>query len=51
MNKKNKTRDQFFKLRLLSDEVVELKHLAQSEELDISKYVRSRIFAQNQQAA
>ena len=40
-------RDKFFKIRLLPSEVTELKELAKSENLDPSKFVRSRIFSKN----
>ncbi len=40
-------RDKFFKIRLLPSEVTELKELAKSENLDPSKFARSRIFSKN----
>ena len=46
LRKKTK-RDKFFKIRLLPSEVTELKELAKSENLDPSKYARSRIFSKN----
>ena len=45
--RKKTKRDKFFKIRLLSSEVTELKELAKSENLDPSKFVRSRIFSKN----
>jgi hypothetical protein len=41
------TRDRFLKIRLLPSEVTELQRLAKSENLDPSKFVRSRIFPKN----
>lgn len=38
-------RDKFFKIRLLQSEVTELRNLAQAENLDPSKFVRSLIFS------
>ena len=46
MKKENK-RDKYFKFRLLLSEVEELKELAKAENLDPSKFVRSRIFSKN----
>ena len=40
-------RDKFFKIRLLTTEVTELRELAKAENLDPSKFVRSRIFSKN----
>ena len=45
--KKVKTRDKYFKFRLLLEEVQELKEMAKAENLDPSKFVRSRIFSKN----
>ena len=45
--RKKTKRDKFFKIRLLSSEVTELNELAKSENLDPSKFVRSRIFSKN----
>jgi hypothetical protein len=45
--RKKTKRDKFFKIRLLPSEVTELKELAKSENLDPSKFVRSRIFFKN----
>lgn len=45
--KKEKKRDKYFKFRLMLSEVQELKKLAQAENLDPSKFVRSRIFSKN----
>lgn len=45
--RKKTKRDKFFKIRLLPSEVTELKELAKSENLDPSKFVRSRIFPKN----
>ena len=42
--KKEKKRDKYFKFRLLPSEVTELRELAKSENLDPSKFVRSKIF-------
>ncbi|MEA5487105.1 MULTISPECIES: plasmid mobilization protein [Pseudanabaena] len=49
MKKENK-RDKYFKFRLLLEEVQELKEMAKSENLDPSKFVRSRIFSQKDAA-
>ena len=45
--KKMKKRDKYFKFRLLLEEVLELKEMAKAENLDPSKFVRSRIFSKN----
>ena len=42
--KKEKKRDKYFKFRLLLEEVQELKEMAKAENLDPSKFVRSKIF-------
>ena len=45
--KKMKKRDKYFNFRLLLEEVLELKEMAKAEKLDLSKFVRSRIFSKN----
>ena len=40
-------RDRFLKIRLLPSEVAEIQRLAKSENLDPSKFVRSKIFDKN----
>ena len=47
IKEKKAKRDKFFKLRLLLSEETKLKELAQAENLDPSKFVRSRIFPKN----
>ena len=49
--KKMKKRDKYFKFRLLLEEVQELKEMAKAENLDPSKFVRSRIFTPKIKAA
>ncbi|CAN1213531.1 hypothetical protein TUMEXPCC7403_25215 [Tumidithrix helvetica PCC 7403] len=49
--RKRAKREKYFKFRLLLSEVEELKELAQSENLDPSKFVRKLIFAHKQQIA
>ena len=44
---KKTKRDKFFKVRLLSSEVAALDELAKAENLDRSKFIRSRIFDKN----
>ena len=48
---KMKKRDKYFKFRLLLEEVLELKEMAKSENLDPPKFVRSRIFTHKRKAA
>ena len=47
LTQKKATRDRFFKLRLLPDEVTKLKELAKSADLNPSKFIRSLIFSKN----
>jgi hypothetical protein len=43
--KKAKKRDKYFKFRLLLSEVEELKSMAQDENQNVSRFIRSRIFS------
>ena len=45
MKKIKQNRDKYFKFRLMLSEVEELQKMAQAENLDPSKFVRSRIFS------
>ncbi|MBD2152612.1 hypothetical protein H6F44_21180 [Pseudanabaena sp. FACHB-1277] len=47
MKAKKQIRDQFFAIRLLPSELEAIKASAKAENLDPSKFVRSRIFSKN----
>ena len=51
MKKTKQNRDKYFKFRLMMSEVEELQKMAQAENLDPSKFVRSRIFSHKRAVA
>ena len=51
MSKIKQKRDKYFKFRLMFSEIEELQKMAQAENLDPSKFVRSRIFSHKRAVA
>ena len=51
MSKIKQKRDKYFKFRLMLSEIEELQEMAQAENLDPSKFVRSRIFSHKRAVA